>query len=205
MADEFVGYENLIRFVEERGLHNSPGDIVEIGAYMGGGTAKLAEFARRYAKRVFAIDTFDASLDETMSPKGVRAGEVYQAFLYGESMLKVYQETTRGFDNIITIKADSRTVKFPEDQKFIFGFVDGCHQEEYVENDFHLIWPKLVSGGVLGFHDYRFDDWPGVTKAVDRLIETYKNEISETHQIEAGYGILSIMLIKKWDFCSHRS
>ncbi|MBL7120287.1 MAG: class I SAM-dependent methyltransferase [Dehalococcoidia bacterium] len=197
LADEFVGYENLIRFVEERALQNSPGDIVEVGAYMGGGTAKLAEFAQRYAKKVFAIDTFDASLDETMSPQGVKAGEVYQAFLYGESMLKVYQETTRGFDNIITIKADSRTVKFPEDQEFIFGFVDGCHQEEYVENDFHLIWPNLVSGGVLGFHDYRFDDWPGVTKAVDRLIETYKNEISETHQIEAGYGILSIMLIKK--------
>ena len=197
LADEFVGYENLIRFVEERALQNSPGDIVEIGAYMGGGTVKLAEFAKRYAKKVYAIDIFDASLDDTVSPNGVRASEVYQAYLYGEPMLKVYQEATRGFDNIITIKADSRTVKFPEDQEFIFGFVDGCHQEEYVENDFHLIWPNLVSGGVLGFHDYRFDDWPEVTRAVDRLLETYKNEISETHEIEGIQGILSIMLIKK--------
>jgi hypothetical protein len=135
LTDEFVGYENLISFVEERALHKSEGDIVEIGAYMGGGTVKLAEFARKYGKRVYAIDIFDPSLDKTIGKGGVKACDVYQAFLHGRSMLEVYQETIRGFDNIITIKADSREVKFPEEQSFIFGFVDGCHQQAYVEND----------------------------------------------------------------------
>jgi len=197
LTDEFVGYENLINFVEERALHKSEGDIVEIGAYMGGGTVKLAEFAKKYGKKVYAIDIFDPSLDKTIGKGGVKACEVYQAFLYGRSMLEVYQETIRGFDNIITIKDDSRKVKFPRELKFIFGFVDGCHQQAYVENDFHLIWPNLVQGGVIGFHDYRFDDWPEVTKAVDGLLEAHKSEISEVYEIEGNYGISSILLVKK--------
>jgi len=197
LTDEFVGYENLISFVEERALHKSEGDIVEIGAYMGGGTVKLAEFAKKYGKKVYAIDIFDPSLDKTIGKGGVKACEVYQAFLYGRSMLEVYQETIRGFDNIITIKDDSKKVKFPREQKFFFGFVDGCHQQAYVENDFHVIWPNLVPGGVIGFHDYKFDDWPEVTKAVDRLMEAHRSEISEVYEIEGNYGIFSILLVKK--------
>jgi len=197
LADEFVGYENLIRFIEQRGLADAEGDIVEIGAYMGGGTVKLAKFAKEHGKRVYAIDVFDASLDDTMSRQGIRASEVYQAFLYGQPMLEVYRETTRNFDNITTLEKDSRKVRLPDDQKLIFGFIDGCHQEEYVENDFHVIWPHLVPGGVIGFHDYKFDDWPEVTKAVDRIVEVYKDDIKEIHEIEGAYGVLSLMLIKK--------
>lgn len=173
------------------------GDIVEIGAFMGGGTIKLAKFAKKHDKKVYAIDTFEPGLDKTMSKSGVTARDVYEAFLQGRSMLEAYQETTRGFDNIITIREDSRKVKFNKGQKFIFGFVDGCHQLTYVKNDFYLIWPNLVSGGALGFHDYKYDDWPEVTQAVDKLINKHKNEISEVYEIEGKYGIKSVLLIKK--------
>ena len=195
--DDFVGYENLIAFMQERGLHKLEGDIIEIGAFMGGGTIKLAKFAKKYGKKVYVVDIFEPSLDQTVSPGGVTACDVYQAFLGGRSMLEVYQEATRGFDNIITIKEDSMKVRFPEEQRFIFGFVDGCHQRAYVENDFHIIWPNLVSGGALGLHDYKYDDWPEVTQAIDALIDEHKNEISEMHEIVGSYGISSILLIKK--------
>lgn len=195
--NDFVGYETLVAFIKERGLQKLAGDIIEIGAFMGGGTIKLAKFAQRYGKKVYAIDVFDPSLDKTMSKSGVEACEVYQAFLQGRSMLEVYQETTRDFSNIITIRQDSQKVKFNKEQGFIFGFVDGCHQLAYVTNDFYVIWPNLVSGGALGFHDYKFDDWPEVTQAVDRLMDEHKDEISEVYEIEGKYGILSILLIKK--------
>lgn len=195
--DEFVGYDKLLAFIKERALSKLAGDIVEIGAYMGGGTVKLAEFARKYGKKVYAIDTFEPGLDQTVSTSGVTAGDVYQAFLEGRSMWEVYREATRGFDNIITIKQDSRKVSFGKEQKFVFGFIDGCHQRAYVESDFHLIWPNLVSGGVLGCHDYKYDDWSEVTEAVDGLLDKYQDEISEVHQIEGSYGISSILLVKK--------
>jgi predicted O-methyltransferase YrrM len=195
--DDFVGYEVLIDFLKRRALHKLEGDIIEIGAYMGRGTAKLAKFARGHGKMVYAIDIFDPSLDETTSRSGIRAGDVYEAFLRGRSMLEVYQKSTRGFDNIVTIGEDSKKIGFSEEQKFIFGFIDGCHQESYVENDFYVIWPHLISGGALGFHDYKFDDWPEVTKAIDKLIHEHKKEISEAYDVEGKYNILSLLLIKK--------
>jgi len=195
--DDFVGYEILIDFMEERGLYELEGDIVEIGAYMGRGTAKLARFAQRYGKKVYAVDVFDPSLDKTLSRSGIKAGDVYQAFLQGRSMLEVYQESTRGFDNIVTMKEDSRKVSFPEEHRLIFGFIDGCHQQVYVEHDFNLIWPHLVSGGALGLHDYEFDDWPEVTRAADKLMSEYKREISEANKIEGKYDILSLLLVKR--------
>ncbi len=195
--DDFVGYEVLVDFMKQQALHKVEGDIIEIGAYMGRGTAKLAEFAQRYGRKVYAIDVFDPGLDKTLSRSGIQASEVYEAFLRGRPMLEVYQESTRDFDNIITIREDSRKVSFPQEQRFIFGFIDGCHQQVYVENDFSLIWPHLVSGGALGFHDYRFDDWPEVTKAADRLMHAHQREISQAYEIEAKYNILSLLLIKR--------
>jgi Methyltransferase domain len=195
--DDFVGYEALIDFIKQRALYKLEGDIIEIGAYMGRGTAKLAKFARRYSKKVYAVDVFDPSLDKTLSKSGIKAGDVYEAFLQGRSMSEAYQKSTRGFDNIVTIREDSKKVSFPKEQRFIFGFIDGCHQQAYVENDFHVIWPHLVSRGALGFHDYRFDDWPEVTTAADKLMQAHKREISEAYEIEGKYNIVSLLLIKK--------
>jgi hypothetical protein len=195
--DDFVGYEVLIDFMKRRALYKLEGDVIEIGSYMGRGTAKLAGFARRYGKKVYAIDVFDSSLDKTLSRSGIKAADVYKAFLGGRSMLEAYQESTRGFDNIVTIREDSKKVSFPEEQGFIFGFIDGCHQQSYVESDFHLIWPHLVSGGTLGLHDYKFDDWTEVTEAAENLMHAHRREIREAYEIEGKYNILSLLLIKK--------
>lgn len=195
--EEYVGYENLIRFIEERSLQDLDGDIIEIGAYMGGGTVKLARFARKYNKKVFAVDTFDPVVDRTVGRGGVTAGEVYEAFLEGPSMFEIYEKATEGLDNIVTIRKDSRYLGFPREQRFFFGFVDGCHQMSYVENDFGLIWPQLVSGGAIGFHDYNFDDWPEVTPAVDGIIADHRNEVAETVEIKGKGDVSTLLLLKR--------
>ena len=195
--DDFVGYEILVDFLEQRPLRKLEGDIIEIGAFMGRGTTRLAKLAQRYGKMVYVIDVFEPVLDQTLSRSGIKACDIYEAFLRGRSMFETYRESTRGFDNILTIREDSRKVRFGEEQRFVFGFIDGCHQQAYVENDFYIIWPHLVSGGVLGFHDYKFDEWPEVTEAVDKLIRAHKNEIGEAYEIEGKYNILSLLLSKK--------
>lgn len=195
--EEYVGYESLIRFIEDRALQYLDGDIIEIGAYMGGGTIKLARFARKYGKKVFAVDTFDPSMDKTVGRGGVIAGDVYRAFLEGTSMLEIYEKTIEGWDNIVTIKKNSMDVRFPEEQRFFFGFVDGCHQKSYVENDFALIWPHLVSGGAIGFHDYKFDDWPDVTPAVNQIVSDHRDEIAEINEIKGKGGIATLILVKR--------
>ena len=195
--EEYVGYENLIRFIEDRALQHLDGDIIEIGAYMGGGTVKLARFAKKYGKKVFAVDTFDPGVDRTVGRGGVTAREVYQAFLEGPSMYEIYEKATEGLDNIVTLRKDSRYLAFSREQRFFFGFVDGCHQRSYVENDFAVIWPQLVAGGAIGFHDYRFDDWPEVTPAVDGIVAEHRNQIAETVEIKGRSDVSTLLLVKR--------
>ena len=192
-SNDFIGYEVLIDFMQKRKLHKLEGDIIEIGVFMGGGTAKLARFARKYGKRVYAIDIFDPGCDKTQDKSGVKMCEIYEAFLQGRSQLEVYQQTTHNFDNIVTINMDSRKVSFHKAQKFVFGFIDGNHQPDYVRNDFYLIWRRLVPGGGIGFHDYNFD-LPEVTATIDELIKKHGNEISEVHEIKDKH---ILMLNKK--------
>ena len=188
-ASDFVGYEDLIDFMKEQALHELEGDIIEIGAFMGVGTAKLARYAREHGKQVYAVDIFDPACDTTEDSSGVRMCDIYEAFLQGRSQLEVYRETTRGFDNIVTIDKDSREVEFPREQRFVFGFIDGNHQPDYVRNDFHAIWHNLVPGGSVGFHDYKFD-LPEVTAAIDGLIEEHRDEIGEIRVIEDKHIVL---------------
>ena len=182
-ANDFVGYEVIIDFMKKQGLQKLEGDIIEIGAFMGGGTAKLAEFGQKYGKKVYAVDIFDPGSDKTPDKNGVKMCDIYQAFLQGRSQWEVYQQTTHAFDNIVTINMDSKKVSFHKGQKFIFGFIDGNHQPDYVRNDFNLIWRHLAQGGSVGFHDYNFD-LPDVTRAIDGLIDQHRDEISEVNEIK---------------------
>lgn len=186
-----VGYEVLVDFMNRCELQKLEGDIIEVGAFLGGGTVKLAKFAKNYGKKVYVIDIFDPEFDQTEDVSGVKMCHIYQAFLGGRSQLEIFQETTKGWDNIITIKEDSKKVKFPKEQKFIFGFIDGNHQPEYVRNDFHIIWSNLISGGAVGFHDYNYT-LPDVTKAIDGLIKEHEKGISEVQEIEPKHVILLI-------------
>ncbi len=188
-SNDFVGYEVLIDFMKKHKLQKLEGDIIEIGAFLGGGTAKLGRFAQKYGKKVYAVDIFDPSSDKTPDKSGVRMCDIYQAFLQGRSQLEVYQDTIRNFKNIITIDKDSKRVKFSKGQKFIFGFIDGNHQPDYVRNDFYLIWRHLVAGGSVGFHDYHFD-LPEVTKTIGGLIRRHKGEISDVHEIEQKHIVI---------------
>jgi SAM-dependent methyltransferase len=187
--NDFVGYEVLIDFMKKQGLQKLEGDIVEIGAFMGGGTVKLAKFGQKYGKKVYAVDIFDPKSDKTPDKNGVKMSDIYQAFLQGRSQLEVYQQATKGFDNIVTINMDSQKVSFHKGQKFIFGFIDGNHQPDYVSNDFSIIWRHLVPGGSVGFHDYNFD-LPEVTRAIDGLIDKHRDEISEVNEIKQSHIVI---------------
>ncbi len=190
-ALDFVGYEVLVDFIREKSLHRLDGDLVEIGAFMGGGTAKLARFAARYGKRVFAIDIFNAAADTTESRDGTPMSEIYLAYLEGGSQRDAYRSAIRGLDNVVTIGEDSRTVSFPREQRFVFGFIDGNHRAEYVQNDFDLVWPSLVAGGVLGFHDYN-SELPEVTACIDRIVVGHAAEITETREIRTRHILLLV-------------
>ncbi len=186
---DFVGYEALVDYIDKHRLCQLEGDIIEIGAFVGGGTVKLAKLARKYGKKVFVIDIFDPTADRTATPDGTTMSDIYLAFLDGRSQYQAYSENTQNCDNVVTIREDSRKVKFPSNQQLVFGFIDGNHQPDYVRNDFLLVWDRLVSGGVVGLHDYK-SELPEVTRTIDKLLDDKKREIRNTVEIGEKHIIL---------------
>jgi predicted O-methyltransferase YrrM len=61
-----------------------------------------------------------------------------------------------------------------------FAFIDGCHSEDYVYNDFTKIEPCMNNGGVVLFHDYGF--WTGVTNCINqRLVPQFEKHLWMHH------------------------
>jgi predicted O-methyltransferase YrrM len=176
-----VGYEALTEFIQSWGLLSVPGDIVEIGAFCGGGTYKLAKFLQQQKspKRVYTIDCFDIQVDQTENTDGMRMAQLYEASLKGNSQRQVFDKVTAGIRNLFVIVGDSKAVVLPA-EAVCFGFIDGNHADDYVVNDFYLVGKKLSPGGVIAFHDYGYD-LPGVTAAIDQLCARHSAEIARVH------------------------
>ncbi len=180
---DMAGYDVLLDFIITRKIFELEGDVIEIGAFLGGGTYKLSKLAEKLAptKRIFVVDIFDPNFDTTQCLLGTEMRELYRNALElhysGLSQEQIFRWVTRSCKNTVVIKSDSKQVLLPM-QKLCFAFIDGCHEPSYVKNDFYLDWERLVSGGVVAFDDYGFD-LPQVTRTVDELIEVHRPEIKE--------------------------
>jgi len=192
---DLVGYETLIDFMRAKGVFGVPGDIVEIGAFCGGGTYKLARslLHLRSSKRVIAVDCFDVTFDNTQCTEGIPMSQLYARCLGGRSQMEMFCKVTRGLQNVVVIAADSRRVSLPTDA-VCFAFIDGNHAPDYVRNDFLLVWEKLSPGGVVAFHDYGYD-LPMVTSTLDDLCAQHRSEIQESY-VDAQKHILFIQKMR---------
>lgn len=185
---DLVGYDILLDWIRKRQIDKLDGDVVEIGSFLGGGTVKLARFFGRHSKKVYAVDIFDPSFDHTINVDGDSMSSLYSNVLGGRTQEEVFRKVIRKYTNIVVIKEDSREVMLPCG-KICFSFIDGCHDPDYVRNDFYLVWDKTVAGGVVGFHDYG-GDLPQTTIAIDELIEANQDSIKQVFQIREKWIIL---------------
>lgn len=179
LQNDFVGYETLIDYIEKNSIQNLNGDFLEIGAFMGGGTKKLARFANKFGKKLFVIDIFDPEFDPTPNDRGEPMNWIYRKILGPKNLREVFNANTKNENNIVVYNEDSRKVNLPDDLKLCFTFVDGNHNPEYVKNDFRLAWDKTISGGVVAYHDYG-GDLPQTSQAIKELIEEKKESIEKT-------------------------
>lgn len=172
-----VGYEVLLEEIERNRLDRVEGDALEIGALLGGGTAKLCGwFARNAAgKRVIAVDVFDPGFDPTTTVHGWTMRELYAHRIGDRSQRAVFDDVTRGCRNLVVVAGDSTSTDVPAD-RLAFAFVDGSHVPADVESDFELVWDRLAPGGVAAFHDYGAD-LPEVTDTLDACVRARGQQI----------------------------
>ena len=155
--------------------------MLEIGAFLGGGTRKLCDLLATVSpdKRLWVIDVFDPTFDWTANTHGDTMSSLYAnalARFNGKSQWEIFHENTRACTNLTVIKSDSRVAQIG-DARLCFAFIDGNHDPEYVQSDFRLAWAHLNSGGAIAFDDYG-KDLPQTTKAIDDLVARFKPEIA---------------------------
>ncbi len=174
---DLVGYETLIRVILENNILELEGDFIEIGAFLGGGTKKLARLAETIKKKVICIDPFQLTNDNNTMKNGKRFSDIYKNILMdidvSLSQKEIFEEVTKNEKNIEIIQDVSQNVLFSSEQKFCFGFIDGEHSYSAVQSDFNLIWGRTVCGGIIGLHDYG-GDIDDVTRSIDNIIKQYR-------------------------------
>lgn len=175
---DWSGYERLLVVAESAGLAAVPGDVVEIGVFLGGGTRKLCEWFSRKApeKTIVAVDIFDPTFDLTQCAEGTTMAGLYDRALAGRDQRSVFDEHTAGCSNLTVVKGDSAALELPC-ERIAFAYVDGNHSAPYVRSDFELVWAKLSPGGVIGFDDYG-RDIREVTETLHQIIGERANEIA---------------------------
>jgi SAM-dependent methyltransferase len=191
LTADWVGYECMLDFIEREHLMSLEGDILEIGAFVGGGTRKLAKLAARFGKKVFAIDVFDPSVDDTTNVFGRTMRSLYDEYLGNLAMTQyeAYRYMTGRYRYITTMACDSMNLRFQPGQEFVFSFIDGNHSPVCVRHDFQLAWNHTVSGGAVALHDYG-GDLPQVTATIDSLKIEHASQIAETKVIPSKLVIV---------------
>ena len=177
LQTDFAGYDLLLEYIRRHELQKLPGDIVEIGAFMGGGTRKLGEFFTPFSKKVIVIDVFDPSFDHTQNERGEAMSFIYNLILGNRNLVDIFNKNIDHLQNIVVNKIDSQTMVFDEAITLCFSVIDGNHNPLYVKNDFELVWSRTVGGGAVAMHDYG-GDLPQVTAAIDCIIGKHASEIS---------------------------
>jgi hypothetical protein len=180
---DWSGYSRLLVEIERNRIADVPGDVVEIGVLLGGGTYKLCKYFEREApeKRVYAVDIFDPSFDTTAGAEGDTMAQLYEQALgdtviHGRSQREIFDHITRDCRNLTVLAEDSATVDLPAD-RLAFAYVDGNHSAPYVRSDFELVWSRLSPGGIVGLDDYG-DTIDDVTDTMHQLIGEHAAEIA---------------------------
>jgi len=146
-------------------------NLVEVGSYKGRSTCSLAVGCLGTAKRVIAVDPFDGGPDLPRAdslPEFSKNLERCGVSDYVEPIVGLSTEVSKAWRKPI-----------------YFLFVDGSHKFEDVLADFSGLFPYVIPGGIVAFHDVS-ESWPGVLRAWN---ETIKHQLVDVgYCVEIGYG-----------------
>ncbi|MDQ5985424.1 MAG: hypothetical protein CSYNP_01134 [Syntrophus sp. SKADARSKE-3] len=174
MVDQYRCFE-LWKLVEQSGKWQY-GSILEIGVWRGGTGALIAKKAKDCGiiDCVYLCDTFAGVVKAGAEDSGYKGGEHYDT---SKDMVEELIFKQLNLDNVKILQGifPDQTSKEIEDLRFRFCHIDvDVYQSAKDCNDW--IWPRLVSGGIIVYDDYGFQNCDGIKKFVETQM-LYKDRI----------------------------
>jgi predicted O-methyltransferase YrrM len=129
---------------------------VEIGSYVGASTCYLAAGLTRRGGRIVCVDTWN---NETM-PDGER-----------DTFAEFTRNTRAVADRVTVVRKRSELLADDDIPTPIhLAFIDGDHGYDAVRGDFEIVAKRLAPNGVIAFHDFGDESFPGVTRVVGEAL-----------------------------------
>ena len=154
-----------------------PGDVVELGCHAGLTSVYIRRLLNRLnsTKEFHCYDSFQGLPAKVEQDQAI--GEAADKFQAGYFDLQgTWQIEQRFRDN--NLKLPKLHVGWFKDQeypeKISFGFLDGDFYDSILDS-LKAVWPRLTKGGVICIHDYKWDQLPGVEKAIKDCFGTLDN------------------------------
>jgi len=152
------------------------GDYIEMGTYQGG-TARWIWRLRRPGSTLLCFDTFDGFPQEDMDvERRFRPAHNWTRTSFKPTTMdEVRQNITVGdetdVDKLVLVQGRvPQTLALYDAYRFRFCHID-MDLYEPTQHAIRWLWPRVVHGGIVVFHDYAAPSMPGVKQAVDDFSE----------------------------------
>lgn len=143
-----------------------PKTVIEIGSWLGCSTRFIATNLEKGSK-LYAVDTWLGSIDESEHQKDPRLATLYQQFLSNI----IHTQLT---DVIIPVRMKSMEAAAALKVKADFIYIDGAHDTWSVMNDILYWYVHLKEGGIMCGDDW---GWKSVQVAVEACAKTLNKKV----------------------------
>lgn len=163
-----------------------PGDVVELGCYVGTTSVFLAKEIAGSERKLYCYDSYEglpAKSDKDASPAGeqFKAGELLAT---KRQFIKNLKQTGLPMPQVKKAWFSDLT---PADlpRQIAFAFLDGDYYQSILDS-LKLVWPKLAPGATVVVDDYVSNALPGAAKAVDEWLPAHPAKL----QVEQSLAVL---------------
>jgi hypothetical protein len=176
MLTNFVGSryrlaDNWLNHVDLNYYNDKKINYLEIGTFYGANILSVANtYGSHNDSKLYCIDPWEDYIDYPEYKD--QQSTIYNTFISNVE--------NSGVKNKIAINRGYSNVEIPkfQDEFFVFFYIDGNHEPEYVLEDAVLSFRKLKKNGIMIFDDYGWGG-PDLTKrGIDGFLSGYHKKIT---------------------------
>lgn len=155
-----------------KSVHELPGDVIELGCNYGHTSIPISQFIKvhKLKKKFYAYDSFEGLPYEGGDFNGdLKKGECHCT--YDDFNKNVFDCGVS--DIVVIVKGLIEDTLKLNNKNFCFAWLD-MDLYESTSYSYKFLEDKIISGGIIGFHDYDFHRCPGIKKVVDEEVNKNK-------------------------------